>query len=239
MATPMSIRLLYLGRNKKLPQQIGEALQQEIKRNNREPRSMPVLQLVRATSQKRAVEEIRQAPPHGVLVEVDDGRYNRNRFCHSLRNRLPKVVIVAIHKDSSYPNDFDFDGYIQRPFAVEQAQPMLARLLDGGQGMYIQYGHLYLDVAMRTVDGPQGKQHLPPKLCKLLQLLMEQAGTTVRREELMQSVWETRFLGDTRTLDVHIRWLREKIEPDPSNPIHLVTVRGQGYRLEKIVDCES
>jgi DNA-binding response OmpR family regulator len=61
---------------------------------------------------------------------------------------------------------------------------------------------------------------------------MERAGSTVSREELMQQVWNTEFLGDTRTLDVHIRWLREKIEPNPSSPNQLITVRGQGYRLD-------
>ncbi|RIK33875.1 MAG: DNA-binding response regulator, partial [Chloroflexi bacterium] len=53
----------------------------------------------------------------------------------------------------------------------------------------------------------------------------------VSRSEIMQAIWETSYMEDTRTLDVHIRWLRERIEPDPSNPVYLVTVRGQGYRL--------
>jgi DNA-binding response OmpR family regulator len=235
MTTPTSIRLLYLGRNKKLPQQIDEALRAELTNAQSSRAEARVLHFVCVTSQKQAIEEIRNSPPHGVLIEVDEGRYNRSRFYQMLRSRLPKAIIVAIHKEDPGQDDFSFDGFIQRPFLLEQARIALAKLLNGSTNMYLYVGHLRLDVAMRLVHGPQGTYHLPPKLCKLLQVLMENKGSTVRREDLMQMVWETKFLGDTRTLDVHIRWLREKIEPDPSKPTHLITVRGHGYRLNEVV----
>lgn len=232
MTTPTSIRLIYLGRNKSLPQQIEAALQAELNDVDRHGPQTRELQIVSVSSQKQAVEEIRSTPPHGVIIEVDDGRYNRSRFYQMLRGRLPNVVLVAVHREMEGQNSFPFDGYIQRPFALEQARPALTALLNGSMGMYLCRGDLCLDVARRVLDGPQGTYRLPPKLCKLLQILMENKGSTVRREYLMQMVWETKFLDDTRTLDVHIRWLREKIEPDPSTPIYLVTVRGQGYQLK-------
>lgn len=234
MTTPTAIRLLYLGRNKKLPQQIDDALQQTWQRTRDYVDAQANVELVQVTSQKQALDEIRTAPPHGILVEIDAGRYNRNRFCINLRSRLPRVILVAIHKNTP-DTGFSFDGYIQRPFQLDQARAILSRLLDGGQKMYIQVSGLSLDIAMRMVDGPRGQHHLPPKLCKLLQVLMENVGDTVRREELMQRVWDTKFLDDTRTLDVHVRWLREKIEPDPSTPHFLHTVRGKGYRLEEMM----
>lgn len=231
MITPMSIRILYLGRNRTLPKQIDDALQQEAQRvaSNLEAST---LQFVQVTSQKQATDEIRMAPPHGVLVEASPGRYSRSRFCQTLRGRLPKVIIVSV-QHQGYQDAFAYDGFIYRPFTLEQARTALNKLLGGGQEMYLHVGDLSLDVAMRRVDGPQGIHHLPPKLCKLLQVLMENRGITVQRGDLMQMVWETGFMGDTRTLDVHVRWLREKIEPDPSNPTRLVTVRGQGYRLNE------
>jgi DNA-binding response OmpR family regulator len=72
---------------------------------------------------------------------------------------------------------------------------------------------------------------MTPKQCALLQMLMVHHGNVVERSNIMQAIWETSYLEDTRTLDVHIRWLRERIEPDPSNPVYLKTVRGVGYRL--------
>ncbi len=192
---------------------------------------MPGLQFVCVSSQKVATEEVRAAPPHGLIVEIDQGRYNRLRLCRSLRSRLPQILIIAVHKEDIDSQDFEFDGFILRPFSLAQAGKAIARLLGGSRQMYLRVGDIQLDVAMRIVDGPSGEHHLPPKLCKLLQVFMERPGVTVRREELMQMVWDTKFLGDTRTLDVHIRWLRERIEEDPSRPNRLITVRGAGYRL--------
>jgi DNA-binding response OmpR family regulator len=230
MLTPMSIRILYLGRNKTLPKQIKDALHLEAQRAATD--TSPSLQFVHVTSQKQATDEIRASPPHGVLVEANQGRYSRSRFCQSLRGRLPKVIIVSV-QHHTYQDEFVYDGFIYRPFMVEQARTALSKLLYGGENMYLHVGDLSLDMAMRMIDGPQGIHQLPPKLCKLLQVLMENRGNTVQRGDLMQMVWETGFMGDTRTLDVHVRWLREKIEPDPSNPTRLVTVRGQGYRLNE------
>ena len=75
-------------------------------------------------------------------------------------------------------------------------------------------------------------QQLTPKEFELLKLLMNHADEIVSREAIMREIWDTDYLGDTRTLDVHIRWLREKIEDNASKPSRLRTLRGQGYRLE-------
>jgi DNA-binding response OmpR family regulator len=73
--------------------------------------------------------------------------------------------------------------------------------------------------------------HLTPKLFELLMLLAAGEGKIVYRKTIMKKVWETDYMGDTRTLDVHIRWLRQKIEENPARPRHLLTVRGAGYRF--------
>ncbi len=88
-----------------------------------------------------------------------------------------------------------------------------------------------LDVknSILTKDGE--RVHLTPKETKLMILLMKNEGKVVSRSELMQSVWNTEYLGDTRTLDVHICWLRQKIEENPRIPEMILTRRGQGYEL--------
>ena len=90
-----------------------------------------------------------------------------------------------------------------------------------------------LEVGKRQVTGCNGTQSLTPKECQLLALLMRNPGRVLSRKFLMKKVWKTDYLGDTRTLEVHICWLRKKIEEDPNYPQYLVTVRGVGYRFEK------
>lgn len=88
-----------------------------------------------------------------------------------------------------------------------------------------------LDVRNSILHKDGEEVHLTPKETKLMMLLMENVGKVVSRSDLMQSVWNTEYLGDTRTLDVHICWLRQKIEDNPRIPELILTRRGQGYEL--------
>ena len=92
-------------------------------------------------------------------------------------------------------------------------------------------GGLTLHLEAREVKTPRGTHKLTPKECHLLEVLMLHPGKVLTRKLLMKEVWETDFLDDTRTLDVHICWLRKKIEEDPRRPRYIRTVRGTGYRF--------
>ena len=82
-----------------------------------------------------------------------------------------------------------------------------------------------------------GKEHrLTPKLAQLMETFLRNPGKTLDREYLMRNVWQTEYMGDTRTLDVHIRWIREAVEGEPGKPRFIVTVRGKGYRFEPDVN---
>ena len=91
-----------------------------------------------------------------------------------------------------------------------------------------------LDVEHSQVTGPNGAFHLTPLECRLLQVFMQHPGQVVSRARLMKEVWETTYLEDTRTLDVHICWLRRKVEDDPSSPRRIVTHRKRGYLSRSI-----
>jgi DNA-binding response OmpR family regulator len=93
------------------------------------------------------------------------------------------------------------------------------------------FSDLTIDIENQYIIRNQNKCRLNPKESKLLYLLLQNADQITSRKEIMETVWETSYLGDTRTLDVHIRWLREKIEVTPSRPRHLITVRGVGYHF--------
>lgn len=96
----------------------------------------------------------------------------------------------------------------------------------------LRAGDLTLDLDLRCVIKDGVDEHLTFKECALLKIFMNNGGQVITRKRLMKEIWDTDYLGDTRTLDVHIRWLREKIEDDPSKPVLLRTVRGVGYRFE-------
>lgn len=96
----------------------------------------------------------------------------------------------------------------------------------------LRSGDLSLNLENCQLTKGNENRRLTPKECKLLEIFISNRGEVLTRKFLMKEVWETNFLEDTRTLDVHIRWLREKIEDDPSNPLYLRTVRGVGYRFE-------
>ena len=101
---------------------------------------------------------------------------------------------------------------------------------------FIRLPNLIIDCHYRRVLHKQQRHILTPKEFKLLHLLIDNHREVLSRKAIMQSVWETDYMGDTRTLDVHIRWLREKIEENPSRPKHLVTIRKMGYRFIMVPD---
>lgn len=98
-------------------------------------------------------------------------------------------------------------------------------------GKAVEVRGIILDLEKATLRKNGGEIHLTPKETKLMALLMKNVGKVVSRSELMQEVWNTEYLGDTRTLDVHICWLRQKIEENPRVPEFILTRRGQGYEL--------
>lgn len=229
MAASSTFRVLYLGGSESTFAQLEQILCEEICAPKGKP--SPTAHMVRVANQRTALAELRRRPVHCMLLEIDNRRKKRIRFCRTLRRRYPRLPMVAVCMGAVLDHPFHFDGYIEIPLNPKRAADTLQHFLDGRQKAELRVGPIYLDLSTRTVQGPRGQFRLPPKQCHLLHVLMRQKGKTVSRQEIMYHVWETEFLDDTRTLDVHVRWLREKIEPDPSRPVHLLTVRGEGYKL--------
>jgi DNA-binding response OmpR family regulator len=107
----------------------------------------------------------------------------------------------------------------------------IKKVTSGQQNRFIRLTKLTIDCQEHQVLREEKRSALTPKEFKLLYLLIENQDQVLSRKIIMQQVWETDYLGDTRTLDVHIRWLREKIEANPSQPRRLITIRGVGYRF--------
>jgi DNA-binding response OmpR family regulator len=189
----------------------------------------PRLEWKIVSSQKHALSALRPDPPRVALVEIDVDS-QRLEFCAALRERAHSMKIVAAGMTQPVANPV-VDAVLCHPIDALQIAQVFTKLLAGYRTGILQVGFLSLNVDTCTLITPKGHYHMTPKATALLHYMMIHHGQVLSRRELMENVWNTTFLGDTRTLDVHIRWLRERIEADPSEPKHLATERGRGYRL--------
>jgi DNA-binding response OmpR family regulator len=131
--------------------------------------------------------------------------------------------------------DTGADDYISKPFSLGELLARLRAVLRRGRHeteTKLQAGDLTLDLVGHRAQRAGQLLNLSPKEFDLLAELIRHKGAVLTRDLLVQRVWGFDFAGDTRTVDVHIRWLREKIESDPANPQRIETVRGLGYRFE-------
>jgi DNA-binding response OmpR family regulator len=227
MAQIDSLRILYVGRKSNVADDLQRLFEQQNQIAGNGCR--PTVAFSVLTNQKAALHSIRAHPPATLWVEIDQRSASRLRFCETVRYRLPSVIIVAVASHLPAKHEFKFDGLIRLPLAPQKIWETIDQLKERRTEHKIHYGPIALDLATRTVVTPKGQYTMTPKQCALLKLFITHHGEVVKRRQIMERVWETSYLDDTRTLDVHVRWLRECIEPNPSKPIYLKTVRGIGY----------
>lgn len=245
MSDSASIQILYIGRKAQISEQLQSILAQ--RRHGLTPELWPAngkvrgtaaravttstIELMTATNQKSALQLMRTQPPVAVFVELEQKSASRLRFCEVVRYRLPTATILALANQVP-AGSFAFDGVLGLPLNAKEVIAVLNRLATKSSEHLLNHGPITLNMALRTVVTPNGQYTMTPKQCALLKLLMSEQGQVVERRKIMETVWETDYLEDTRTLDVHIRWLRERIEQNPSKPVYLKTVRGVGYRFD-------
>lgn len=221
------LRILYVGRKNQIATDLQTAFAQP-KAIAANGQGAPVAFTV-MTNQKSALRSIGSQPPAALWVEMEQRSVSRLRFCETVRYRLPSVLIVAVARQLPTKTDFRFDGLIKLPVVTQNIWEIVAQLKNRHTEHKLHCGPIHLDLSTRIVVTPKGQYSMTPKQCALLKLFITHHGKIIKRRELMEQVWETSYVDDTRTLDVHIRWLRECIEPNPSKPTYLQTVRGVGY----------
>ena len=162
--------------------------------------------------------------------------------CRTIRQRSSVPVIMLTAKDSEIDKvvglELGADDYVTKPFSSRELVARIRAVLRrGGEPEdlvppTLQVGPVRMDVERHlvSVDGKSVK--LPLKEFDLLEVLLRNAGRVLTRMQLIDRVWGSDYVGDTKTLDVHVKRLRAKIEPDPANPQHIVTLRGLGYKFE-------
>lgn len=191
-------------------------------------------QVQRVASGKDALESVAEAKYDLVILDAASMRTNGKRICTSIRNLVDGMPILLI-SDPNRPLEADFEcanAVLVLPFTQRKLLNRIAPLLPTAEGRLLKAGPIELDLDSHAVKVGSKKTVLTPRLVRLLQLLIDSKGEVVERNSLFRKAWKTNYTGDTRTLDVHISWLRNAIEKDPKKPKLLVTVRGVGYRLD-------
>ncbi|GAA1453517.1 response regulator [Nesterenkonia lacusekhoensis] len=162
--------------------------------------------------------------------------------CRQIRQRSQVPVIMLTAKDSEIDKvvglELGADDYVTKPYSsrelLARVRAVLRRHVDTDidEGSMVSAGPVRMDVERHTVEVGGEAASLPLKEFELLEMLLRNAGRVLTRGQLIDRVWGSDYVGDTKTLDVHVKRLRAKLEPDPSNPRYLITVRGLGYKFE-------
>lgn len=186
-----------------------------------------------ASTGKVALKKLPTVSPDVIVVNATSLRSSGKRICQSVRSSEYYLPILLIANPEYPVNEDDIVNMVLNlPFTIRKLTNRINTLLPGESNQVIRAGPISLDLVRKQVRCEDREAQLTPRLSSLLQKLMEQPGVVFEREKLFKEVWNTEYTGDTRTLDVHISWLRGALEEDPRKPTFLKTIRGVGYRLD-------
>jgi two-component system response regulator RegX3 len=186
-----------------------------------------------------AGEAFHRQAPDLVLLDVmlpdGDGR----DLCREIRkgSDIPIIMLTARGEeiDRIVGLELGADDYVVKPFSSGELIARMRAIMRRGRATArkgpVTVGAISLDPAARTVTKDDAPVELAAKEFDLLHMLMTNAGQVIRREDIMDEVWDPHWFGPTKTLDVHISWLRKKLEDDPASPVYITTIRGVGFRF--------
>jgi two-component system, OmpR family, phosphate regulon response regulator PhoB len=200
--------------------------------------------VIRASNGNEALQQIQLQKPNLVVLDLMLPQLSGLEVCRLLRrehNDIPVIMLTAKGEeiDRVIGLEVGADDYLVKPFSLRELVARIKALLrrskvvevDHSKTKVYQHSDLMVNLSEHRVTVEERPVELSPKEFKILAMLISMPGRVFSREELLEQVWGLDFYGDTKTVDVHIRWLREKIEKDPSTPRFVQTVRGFGYRL--------
>ncbi len=189
-------------------------------------------QVVRASNSKEALSRMRTDAPALAVVNSTSLHMDGVRLCLDLKDSSEDLPVIIIVRAGSDPEKITCaDLVLVRPFTGRKLLNRIMRMLPDSVGDVLRVGNFTLNPESRSLRVGKTEYHLTPMKARLLEAFMRQPGEVLSREYLMKHVWRTDYLGDTRTVEVHIRWLREIIEADANHPLYLQTIRGIGYRF--------
>ncbi|MEO6410974.1 MAG: response regulator transcription factor [Pedococcus sp.] len=189
-----------------------------------------------------ALEDFDRSGADLVLLDLMLPGLSGTEVCRAIRSRSNVPVIMLTAKDSEIDKvvglEIGADDYVTKPYSsrelLARIKAVLRRLAEPEDLLpaTIEAGPVRMDVERHIVTVSGEPTQLPLKEFELLEMLLRNTGRVLTRMQLIDRVWGSDYVGDTKTLDVHVKRLRAKIEPDPADPRHIVTVRGLGYKFE-------
>jgi two-component system, OmpR family, response regulator RegX3 len=192
---------------------------------------------------RQALERFRAESPALVILDLMLPEVSGLDLCRTIRSESDVPIIMVTAKDSEADKvaglELGADDYVTKPFSVREllsrVRALLRRARTGGSDAIAEHllagGPVAMDVMRHEVLVEGEATPFPPKEFELLETFLRRKGRLLTREFLIEEVWGPDYYGDTKTLDVHVKRLRKKIESNPHDPTHLVTVRGLGYKF--------
>ncbi|WP_153506080.1 response regulator transcription factor [Cumulibacter manganitolerans] len=195
-----------------------------------------------AASGPEALAEFDRSGADIVLLDLMLPGIPGTEVCRSLRSRSSVPIIMLTAKDSEIDKvvglELGADDYVTKPYSARELIARIRAVLRRGADTEeagtaaLESGRVRMDVDRHVVSIDGDVVPMPLKEFDLLELLLRNAGRVLTRAQLIDRIWGADYVGDTKTLDVHIKRLRAKIEPDPANPRYVLTVRGLGYKFD-------
>jgi two-component system response regulator RegX3 len=197
-----------------------------------------------AATGPEAIEQFEKSGADLILLDLMLPGLSGTEVCRQIRTKSAVPIIMLTAKDSEIDKvvglELGADDYVTKPYSsrelIARIRAVLRRgeLLDSADdGAVIEVGPVRMDTDRHVISVNGEQVSIPLKEFELLEFLMRNAGRVLTRIQLIDRVWGSDYVGDTKTLDVHIKRLRAKIEKDPANPEYIQTVRGMGYKMER------
>lgn len=202
-------------------------------------------EVIIAEDGNQAIEKFGKAEIDIVVLDLMLPGIDGNEVCRQIRKKSQVPIIMLTAKDSEIDKvvslELGADDYVTKPYSTRELlarmKAVLRRNSDSGSKSQsvdvLAVGPVRMDLERHEVFVSGTKVSLPLKEFDLLEVLMTNANRVMTRNQLIEEVWGQSYYGDTKTLDVHIKRLRSKVEADPANPVHVLTVRGVGYKFEE------
>lgn len=199
-------------------------------------------EVLEAENGNAAIESFRKDSPELILLDLMLPGISGNEVCRIIRQESQVPIIMITAKDTEIDKvvglEIGADDYVTKPYSTRELLARMKAVLRRGAELpvsesgLLKAGPVVMDLDRHTVSVNGEPIQMPLKEFELLELLIENLNRVLTRGQIIDRVWGSNYFGDTKTLDVHVKRVRSKIEEDPSRPRHLITVRGLGYKFE-------
>jgi two-component system response regulator RegX3 len=199
-------------------------------------------EVVDAADGEQAVKVFNAERPDLILLDLMLPKKSGNEVCQIIRQTSNVPIIMLTAKDSEIDKvvglEIGADDYVTKPYSTPELKARIKAVLRRNiepqveLGNILEAGGVRMDIERHEVEVNGQRVQLPLKEFELLELLLENVNRVLTRGQIIDRVWGSDYFGDTKTLDVHVKRIRSKIEDDPARPEHLVTVRGLGYKFQ-------